>query len=93
MTPNADTTNQHPGMTGVIKSDHDFLAQMIAHHRAAIDMSRAVLSHSSNDQVRSLASNIVNNQGGEIADMRRLLRETRAPNGNASCSCVNVKRV
>lgn len=50
--------------------DRDFLAMMIPHHQAAIDMARAVLVHGRDPMVRQLAAEIIATQQAEIDSMR-----------------------
>jgi uncharacterized protein (DUF305 family) len=50
--------------------DRDFLAMMIPHHQAAIDMARAVLVHGRDPMVRRLAEEIIASQQAEIDGMR-----------------------
>ncbi len=52
---------------------HNFIVQMIPHHRAAIKMSENILQYSQNEQVRKIASNIVSMQTKSIADMQKIL--------------------
>ncbi len=58
-------------MTG--DPDHDFLAMMIPHHAAAVDMARLELIHGRDPLVRRLAEEIIASQQGEIAAMRARL--------------------
>jgi uncharacterized protein (DUF305 family) len=50
--------------------DRDFLAMMIPHHQAAIDMARAVLVHGRDPMVRQLAGEIIASQQAEIDGMK-----------------------
>ena len=50
--------------------DRDFVEMMIPHHQGAIDMAKAVLSHTRNEQLRRLAQEIIVTQQQEIAAMR-----------------------
>jgi uncharacterized protein (DUF305 family) len=50
--------------------DRDFLAMMIPHHQAAIDMARAVLVHGRDPMVRQLAGEIIASQQAEIDSMK-----------------------
>jgi uncharacterized protein (DUF305 family) len=50
--------------------DRDFLAMMIPHHQAAIDMGRALLVHGRDPLVRRLAEDIIASQQAEIDGMR-----------------------
>jgi uncharacterized protein (DUF305 family) len=55
--------------------DRDFVAMMVPHHQAAIDMAVAVLRHGRNAQIRRLAQEIVITQQQEIAAMWLALGE------------------
>lgn len=60
------------GMTEAELSDsisHNFIVQMIPHHRAAIQMSRNVLKYTDNDALRQIAANIVEEQTRGIERM------------------------
>jgi uncharacterized protein (DUF305 family) len=50
--------------------DLDFVAMMVPHHQAAVDMAVAVLRHGRNPQIRRLAQEIIVTQQQEIAAMR-----------------------
>lgn len=52
---------------------HNFILQMIPHHRAAIQMSKNVLQYTCNAQVRSIALNIISEQTKSIANMEHVL--------------------
>lgn len=61
------------GMTGASRNQsisHNFIVQMIPHHRAAIEMSRNILQYTGNRHVRQIASNIIASQTKSIADMQ-----------------------
>lgn len=51
-----------------------FLRLMIAHHEAAIDMSRFILRHTSHPLVRSLANTVVSAQRDELLVMQKLTK-------------------
>lgn len=72
------------GMTGAELTDsisHNFIVQMIPHHRAAIEMSENVLPYiSSCPPLRRIASRIITEQAKSIADMEKSLSA-------CSCSC------
>lgn len=53
--------------------DRDFVEMMIPHHQGAIDMAKAVLRYSRNEQIRRLAQEIIVTQQQEIAAMRLAL--------------------
>lgn len=55
-------------------ADHDFIAMMIPHHQAAIDMARAELRYGKNPKLRAMAQGIIKAQQAEIDQMRAMLR-------------------
>ena len=55
--------------------DRDFVAMMVPHHQGAVDMALAELRYGHNQQLRGLAQEILANQQGEIAVMRRAIGE------------------
>lgn len=64
------------GMTGAELTgsiSHNFIVQMIPHHRAAIEMSENVLPHISGCPLRRIASGIIAAQTRSIADMEAAL--------------------
>ncbi len=52
---------------------HNFIVQMIPHHRAAIEMSESLLKYSELDPLRRIAENIIKTQTQSIADMKKAL--------------------
>jgi len=64
------------GMTSATLSEsisHNFIVQMIPHHRAAIRMSESVLSYTQNAAIQAIASGIIRAQTQSIADMQAIL--------------------
>lgn len=64
------------GMTKAELTDsitHNFIVQMIPHHRAAIDMSYNLLEYSEWEPLRRIASGIITEQTKSIANMEQLL--------------------
>lgn len=60
------------GMTSAELTDsisHNFIAQMIPHHRAAIEMSENLLKYTTNIPLQDIAINIVESQTKSIQDM------------------------
>lgn len=55
-------------------ADTDFLAGMIPHHQAAIDMAKVVLAFGKDPEVRKLAESIIKEQEAEIATMTAALK-------------------
>ena len=64
-----------PGFTG--DADIDFLAMMLPHHIAAVDMARLVLQHGNDPITRKLAEEIIASQQVEIASMQRRLHDLK----------------
>ncbi len=60
-------------MTG--NPDRDFMAGMVAHHEAAVDMAKVQLRHGSDLELRKLAEDIVRSQSAEIVSMIGWLRD------------------
>lgn len=57
--------NMIEGMTGASLSDSisgNFIAQMIPHHKAAVEMSKNVLEYSQDEEVIKIAKNIITTQ-------------------------------
>lgn len=54
--------------------DKDFMAMMIPHHQAAIDMAKAELQYGKDPRVLTLAKNIIAAQQNEIAEMQAWLK-------------------
>ena len=53
--------------------DQFFLSSMIAHHEGALDMVYMIID-STNEEVKTLAANIVTSQSAEIEAMKALLK-------------------
>ncbi len=51
--------------------DADFVAMMIPHHQAAIDMAKVELQYGTNKQLRQMADRIIASQTKQIDAMRR----------------------
>lgn len=64
------------GMTNAQLTDslsHDFIVQMIPHHRAAIEMSKSILQYTTCLPLQNIASNIVAAQTKSIENMQAAL--------------------
>lgn len=61
----------HARLTNSIS--HNFIVQMIPHHRAAIEMSENILRFTTNCTVRQIATNIIDEQTKGIAEMEAVL--------------------
>jgi len=59
--------------------DRDFVAIMVPHHQAAIEMAEAVLRNGHNEQIKRLAQEIIVTQQQEIAAMRLAVGEPLPP--------------
>ena len=58
---------------------HNFIVQMIPHHRAAIEMCQNVLQYTKNAELQCIASNIISAQTRSIQNMQSILPQ---------CGCV-----
>ncbi|WP_405133049.1 DUF305 domain-containing protein [Nocardia sp. NBC_01388] len=76
-TPSATTSA--PARTGFNNADVSFLDMMYPHHSQAVDMARFVPSRSQNEQVRTLASGIMNAQAPEMQQISKLLQSFGKP--------------
>ena len=50
--------------------DEAYIADMLAHHEGALNMSEQAMAVTANDEIRTLASNIMQSQSAEIMQMR-----------------------
>jgi uncharacterized protein (DUF305 family) len=62
-------------------ADRDFLAMMIPHHAAAVEMARLQLLQGRDPLVRQLAEEIIAGQSTEIAAMQGRLQRLRSGEG------------
>jgi uncharacterized protein (DUF305 family) len=72
----AESTHDHqPALASARGAAFDrmFVAAMIAHHQAAVDMAKSVLATGRNGQVEELATAIATEQSAEIARLRDLV--------------------
>jgi Domain of unknown function (DUF305) len=63
--------------TGVI--DRDFVAVMVPHHQAAIDMAKAELRYGKSEQLRRIAQEIIVDQLQEIGAMKLAIGDSLPP--------------
>lgn len=68
-------------MTG--NMDVDFVTMMIMHHQGAIDMASAEISSGKQENVKSLASNIIKDQKSEIQKMQDWLEKNKDVKGTS----------
>ena len=71
-------TRMHAAMSSTGPSadpDTDFVALMLPHHQAAIDMAKTQLLHGKDPQMRRLAQEIITDQQLEIELMQRWLKQ------------------
>jgi uncharacterized protein (DUF305 family) len=57
--------------------DRDFVAMMVPHHQAAVDMAQSMLRYGRNEELKRLAQGIIATQQQEIATMRSAVGEPR----------------
>lgn len=77
----ASIKKMHVAMTSVKSSggsDADFVALMISHHQAAIEMAKTELLYGKNPQMQRLAQEIITDQQSEIDLMQLWLKQQQA---------------
>lgn len=75
------------GMTGAELTNsisHNFIARMIPHHEAAIAMSKNILDYTQNNELRSIAENIIAEQTKSIENMKAVYE---AADKLLNCGC------
>lgn len=75
--------NMIKGMTETELSDsisHNFIVQMIPHHKAAIEMSKNILKYTTNVSLQDIASGIISDQTKSIENMKMI-----------ECTCFEIK--
>jgi uncharacterized protein (DUF305 family) len=63
--------------------DRDFVAMMVPHHQAAIDMALSLLRYGHNQELRRLAQEIIATQQQEITTMRLAVGEPLPPSSGS----------
>lgn len=58
-------------MTG--DTDYDFAAMMIPHHKGAVEMAKLEINSGKNQELKTMAQNIINSQEKEISQMQTFL--------------------
>ena len=74
-------TRMHSAMSSTRPSadaDTDFVALMLPHHQAAIDMAKTQILHGKDPRMRRLAQEIITDQQLEIELMQRWLKQQHA---------------
>ncbi len=59
-----------PGAAGMAEYDQSFIDQMVTHHQAAIDMAKVAQRKGEHAEIKTLATDIVSAQDGEITKMK-----------------------
>lgn len=77
---------------GPIKSDADFIDEMIPHHQLAIDMAEQALKVVENAELKTLAQNIIAAQGKEIKTMRRIRKTLDSAEGDDVVNLDELKK-
>lgn len=83
-------------MTGADLSNsisHNFIVQMIPHHKAAIQMSRNVLKYTTNCDIECIASKIIMEQTQNICDMEKALPCCSKKSNHRNDLCTSQKQV
>lgn len=89
-------TEMISGMTGVELTDsisHNFIVQMIPHHKAAIEMSENILNYTTCLPLQNIASNIIVEQTKSIENMQTILCECGELLNSSQDVCIYQKRV
>jgi uncharacterized protein (DUF305 family) len=80
----SDDSSTHSRSAAASPVDRTFVAQMIPHHRSAVQMAQIAQRRGASAFVRQLAADIVRTQTAEISTMRaadQRLRDVHAPKG------------
>ena len=77
----ADEKKQKPASDNIYANlkgdafDEAYIADMLAHHEGALNMSEQAMAVTAHEEIRTLASNIVQSQGAELVQMRTWQKE------------------
>jgi uncharacterized protein (DUF305 family) len=74
-----ETMHRNMDITFSGDSDVDFVRSMIPHHQGAIDMAKVALQHTSDEQIRKWATEVIRKQDREIAEMQTWLKKKGVP--------------
>lgn len=72
---------------------HNFIVQMIPHHRAAIEMSQNILQYTTNVPLQNIALNIIREQTQSIENMQEILCTCQELTNNDQDICLYQRRV
>lgn len=84
------------GMTEAELNDsisHNFIVQMIPHHRAAIEMSENILQYTTNIPLQDIALNIISSQTKSIENMEKILCSCSEPENCEQDLCLYQRRM
>ena len=88
-------TRMHAAMSSTRPSadvDTDFVALMLPHHQAAIDMARVELTFGKDPQLRRLAQEIVTDQESEIQLMKLWRQQNTCDGKSARKPCTDQRK-
>lgn len=72
---------------------HNFIVQMIPHHRAAIEMSENILKYTTNIALQNIAENIISEQTESIRNMEKIEETCSALDNTNTDNCLYERRV
>lgn len=58
-------------------SDHDMAILMINHHQSAMDMAQSLLHHGHHNQLKEMATKMIEDQSKEIAELQNWLLKNK----------------
>jgi len=68
------TSMMKMGKMSMSSLDHEFADMMVKHHKDGIMMSKSILAHAKNDQLRSMARKAIPEQTSDISKMEQWMR-------------------